>query len=59
MTEFDDILGNVNFDEIDTAYSPMDDDNQKDERMELLGVASAATNDFSGTQECVGAPIPT
>ena len=49
MTEiqdtFDDILVKVNFDEIDIAYSPIDDDNQRDETEELFGVALALTND--------------
>ena len=48
-TEFDDILGNANFDKIDIARSAMDNDNQRDEA-DLLGVASASTNDASGTQ---------
>ena len=44
------IYGGRNFDEIDITYSPMDNDNQRDETEELLSIASALTNDASGTQ---------
>ena len=50
--EFDELLANVNFDEIDIAYSPMDDNdhNTNHETEELLGVATAPANDATGTQ---------
>lgn len=48
-TGFDELLGNVNFDDIDISYSPMDSDNHNDETEALLGVAPALTQDAMGT----------
>ena len=47
-SEFDDILGDMNFNELDISYLPINE-NQQDEMEMLLGVASAPTNDASGT----------
>ena len=41
--EFNDILSNTNFDELDITYSPMNE--QHDVSEELLGVVSAPAND--------------
>ena len=49
-TEFEELLGNVNFDDIDNSYSPLDSDNRNDETEELLGVAPALMRDATGTR---------